>query len=202
MVPFLAILLSTFVLNGEAHAIELKTGDVLLQSVSCYLCTLIEKEEDSPYSHAGVVLREGNQIWVAEAWGKVEKIPLATFLGKRRKTTETLALRAIQPDGTEIKFPEATLSKSFDQNFVGHSYDSEFLWDNRDSRGEKYYCSEFVVKFLNPFLPQTISTKPMHYNQYREKWVQYFKGLPPDGKPGVSPGDLERSPLFRHVGNF
>ena len=185
-------------LNSAVQAsTPLKTGDVLLLPVQCHLCQMIEAEEHTPYAHAGVVLIENQQPQILEAWDRVSKTPLANFLRRRKKNSHALLLRPITSQGAEVRIKHEALSALYDSEFKGHSYDRDFLWDNRDARGETLYCSELVAKLLNPFLPRPIPTKPMHYDQYREQWIQYFHGAPPTGKPGLSPGDFERSPLFK-----
>lgn len=199
----LVILIFTFFTSGTAHSksvrwSELKTGDLLLQSVPCYLCALIEKEEHSHYSHVGIVLKNGSSIEILQAWQQVKKSPLPEFLQLRKKETKTLVLRAVN----KTKFSRASMETLFREQFEGLHYDESFLWANGDEIGEKFYCSEFVAKFMNRFLPTPLEPKAMHFNTHRDLWIQYFKGIPPDGEPGISPGDIERSQLFRMVGEF
>jgi hypothetical protein len=155
-----------------------------------------------PYSHIGVVLKNDQGISVLQSWADVEAMPLSASLALRKPNTNTLVLRAIDPDGNEIQFDESLLQNVFVKIFQGLSYDDAFLWDNYDSKGEKLYCSEFVTKFLNLFLPVPMPTKPMHYTHDRADWISYFQGAPPDGMPGVSPGDFVKSPLFKTVGEI
>jgi len=185
---------------AKAQALSLKSGDILLQSVPCYLCAAVEDEERSPYSHMGILVSDHGQWNVLEAWDQVQETPLDQFISRRRNDTQTLVLRTTnQSRFRQLK--SASLLSRF-QLFEGKNYDADFLWDNRDELGEKYYCSEFVAKFMNPYLRTPMPTKPMHYEVHREFWVNYFHGNPPDGKPGISPGDFERSPLFRPVGKL
>ena len=183
----------------RAQAFTLKSGDIILQSIPCTLCKAIEDEENSPYSHMGVLINDQGKWNVLEAWSKVQETPLHIFLNRRRKETRSLILRSASLKRFHL-FSSKKLIQRFKNNYEGKNYDSEFLWDNRDQRGEKYYCSEFVAKFLEANLPNSIPTKAMHYTQHREFWLKYFHGNPPDGLPGLSPGDFERSPLFKKVG--
>lgn len=185
---------------SPVFAFPLKTGDILLQSVPCYLCSLIEIEENTPYSHLGIAIVEENRISILESWQKVERISLDEFLAKRKKGTETLVLRPRAFETANARVSAQSFLNAFDRWFAGKHYDDDFLWNNSDELGEKYYCSEFVAKFMNHFLPVSMPTKPMHFQKHRDLWIKYFRGNPPDGQPGVSPGDFERSPLFRNVG--
>ena len=137
-----------------------------------------------------------------EVWTVVDQISLASFLAKRRAQTQTLVLRPLASDGTDFVLDPLKLRDVFLQNFYNHDYDSAFLWDDFDNRGEVYYCSELVAKILNYFLPEQILTKPMHFDHYREDWIKYFHGTPPDGLPGLSPADFIQMKQFRTVGEI
>ena len=181
---------------GQTQLLPLQTGDILLQSIQCYVCSLIEIEENSKYSHSGVVLEESGELYVLEAWGKVAKNPLSEFLGKRTKDTRT---RIIRP---RISIDSFALKAAFEKDFAGKEFDPGFFWEEVGGPTEKLYCSELIAKLLNPFMPVPILPKAMHFNQFRETWIQYFKGPPPDGKPGLSPEDFNQSPLFIHIGEL
>ena len=202
------MLLQLFLLINSAPALasstvgihDLKNGDVILQSQACFVCQLIEEEENSPYSHIGVIVTpERGEPMVLESWGYVTNTPLSEFLARRKRNTQSLILRA----QNQFKLGN-TNSHEFMNRFVnyfaGKTYDPEFLWNNFDHNGERLYCSEFVAKFMNPFLGNKILPKAMHYERNRSAWMHYFRGNPPDGKPGLSPGDFERSPLFHKIG--
>lgn len=143
---------------------------------------------------------DGSDISVLESWEGVKRIPLSEFLARRKKGTDTLVLRAVALDTATARVSTRNWIELFNRDYAGKHYDVDFLWNNSDELGEKYYCSEFAAKFINHFLPTPIPTKPMHFEKYRDSWVRYFKGNPPDGQPGISPGDFERSSLFRHLG--
>ena len=204
MLGFIAYL-TLFLLPVDARAFsraDLLTGDVLLQSIPCYLCQMIEVEESSPYSHSGVVLREGNALSVLEAWNDVQKIPLSQYLALRKQNTFTQVLRPIVSNGKFLKLDSNELLKIYQEKFAGHHYDPAFLWNNHDAQGETFYCSEFTAKILNFVLPIPFEPKPMHFTHFRSDWIQYFQGNPPDGQPGISPGDFEKSPLLRVIGSL
>jgi len=192
-----------FLLSQTALAMnpsELKSGDLILQSNPCFVCQLIESEENSLYSHIGVVITpDQGEPQVLEAWGITQNTPLSVFLSRRKKSTHSLILRPQE----QLKLASASsidLMNRFLIFFAGKSYDPEFLWNNRDENGETLYCSEFVAKFINPLVGNKLQPKAMHFEKNREAWLHYFRGSPPDGLPGISPGDFERSPLFNKVG--
>lgn len=192
------LIIASILLAFNANAIHLKNGDIILQPTSCYLCSLIESEEKTEYSHMGVLVTDGVHWNVMEAWGTVRLTSLGEFLSRRKKNSKSLVLRADHLQNQTVRSSDLLIR--FISHFEGLHYDSHFLWNNSDDRGEKLYCSELVAKLLNPFLKEGIQTKPMHFEVNREFWIQYFHGTPPDGQPGLSPGDFERSPLFHKVG--
>lgn len=175
---------------------DLHTGDVILQPLSCHLCTLIEEEENSPFSHVGIVLKN-EKLFILEAWGSVKKTPLEEFMHRSKKDSALLVLRP------QSSLDTVKVENLFTTYFEGLEYDHDFLWDNVSLDGkEKLYCSEFVVKFLKLFLGDFISTRPMHFQKNRDAWIRYFKRLPPDGLPGISPAHLEQSPALIHLGEI
>ena len=87
-------------------------------------------------------------------------------------------------------------------NFLGNTYDSGFLWDNVDEKGEMLYCSELVYKFFYSFYGESLPLKVMNFNTYREQWTRYFRGPPPDGEWGNSPADFDNSELLKDIGEL
>lgn len=186
----------------SANSFELKSGDVIVQSIKCKLCALIEAEEGLPYSHTGLVLAYPNgKVTVLEALGSVRQVSLEDFLSRKSEGTKAKVLR---PRDTIASrgVPAGELIHIYQTRLAGLRYDADFLWNNQDERGQKLYCSELVVKVLNLFLREKIPTKPMHFNYDRAQWLEYFHGNPPDDQPGVSPSDLARSPVFNLVGEL
>jgi hypothetical protein len=196
----LFIFLVFSLLNNSGFALsyrDLSTGDTLLQSLPCSLCTLIEAEENSRYSHVGIIGLQDSSPQVFQAFGRVHRISLTYFLKQTRPGSRVRVLRPMLNTRNRLD-----LNERFTRDFEGLSYDASFLWENRDEKGEKIYCSELVVKLLNPLLARPIPTKPMHFNADREAWIRHFKGHPPDGEPGVSPEDLIRSGSFIDLGEL
>jgi len=194
--------------RGDIHVLraeDLRPGDVLLQSLYSWAAMLIEQEEQSDYSHSALVLHDvqGN-IMAAEALGTVSLTDLKTFIKRSRPGRRILVRRYKEFahfNEQDVQKLNNQLKSAFYDNFSGSGFDAEFLWNNTDDKGrEKYYCSEFVVKLTGNFLRLNISPKPMTFRINREHWINYFNGEPPDGEPGVSPGDIERSALLYTVG--
>ena len=205
MTKFLLLLL--LVLSQSIHAQSspaLKAGDVLLQPLKCWACSLIEAEEETIYSHVGVVLAVEPEIIIGEAFGTVRKISLADFNSKTEPGQMIMVLRFRNDELSEdIQNAAADFMKTFDEDFSGAKYDHDFRWNNFDENGaEKFYCSELVSKLFQAFVGVETPVKRMHFQTNRDNWMTYFKGNIPDNEWGNSPGDFERSELFYQVGEL
>ena len=199
------VLISTFSLSTWAlDPIELKVGDVLLQPLKCWACTLIEEEEETIYSHIGVVIAVGPEVIVAESFGKVRKLSLESFDAKTEVGQKLSVLRFRNDDlVTDIQNSADSFMKIFDQDFEGAKYDHNFLWNNLDENGvESYYCSELVAKLFQALVGVEIPLKRMHFEHNRDQWSTFFKGHIPDNEWGISPADFDRSDLFYQVGEM
>lgn len=193
-----------FILSFPLQAFELKVGDILLQPLDCWSCSLIEAQEDSIYSHMGMVLEVSPEVVVVEALGKVKRMSLAEFNARTQKN-QKLSVRRFR-NSKAVSFLQDNkdaFTQMFAEEFEGLQYDHDFLWNNFDENGQqKLYCSEMVTKFLNYFMGVEIPMKRMKFDINREQWIKYFRGSPPDGKWGNSPASFEKSDLFYEVGEL
>lgn len=176
--------------------LDLRSGDILLQPLDCWACVLIEAQEKSIYSHVGIYFEIDGKDFVLEALGQVRMVSLETYLEKTEKGQRVQVKRF-----KNIRFAPQELLESA-QEFLGLSYDSSFLWDNFDAKGEKLYCSELVYKLFYAYYGEALPIKRMRYDIYRERWNIFFKGEIPDGKWGNSPEDFNLSPLLEKVGEI
>ena len=201
---FLILSLLISLTAGAQNTPQLRPGDVLLQPLKCWACALIEAEEDSIYSHMGVVLTVTPEILVAEALGTVKKVTLKEFLAKTELGQKTKLLRFRNDQLTALFQANSRLFlKMFNDEFEGATYDSEFLWNNLDLAGkEKLYCSEMISKLFQYFVGIETPIKQMHFRKNREHWLAYFQGNIPDDRWGNSPADFDRSELFYSVGEL
>jgi hypothetical protein len=200
--PLVVLILALVSLSGRAHS--LKVGDLLLQPLDCWTCSLIEAEERTIYSHMGVVVATTPEVLVAEAKGTVRKLPLERFQAATEKGQRIAVLRYHHPGLVQELEQRATeFLGFFDAHFEGAAYDDKFLWHNVGADGrELLYCSELVAKLIQRFLGLEPIVKRMHFNQNRELWARFFSGSIPDGEWGNSPADYERSHLFVKVGEL
>jgi hypothetical protein len=181
---------------------DIRTGDILLQPLNCYLCNVIEEQEGSIYSHSGVALQaQDGRIFVFESIGGESVVPLSVFADRTQKRQR---IRVVRPLEFEQKRPSSErLMGVFQRHFSPLVFDKQMRWGNRNEDGrEPLYCSEFVAKFLAKFLRTPYSTKPMRFDIRPSFWVEFFGGDIPDGEPGIAPSDFLRSPLSRDLGDL
>jgi hypothetical protein len=193
-----------FLFSLSTWALELKVGDILLQPLDCWSCSLIEAQENTIYSHMGIVIQTSPTVLVAEAQGTVRSLSLDVFRSKNQKG-QNLSVRRFRSDSA-VRYLESmkrTFLEFYKNDFEGLKYDKEFLWNNIDETGrEKLYCSEMITKLLQGFMRIELPIKRMKFDRNREAWIKYFQGNPPDGKWGNSPADFELSELFYEVGEL
>lgn len=169
----------------------LKSGDVILISLNCYMCTLIERTTNAPYSHSGIVLEKSGKYFVAQALGNVHLTTLSQFLGLKRIGGQALVLRA-----KNINFESYELWQNF-KSFEGLPFDSKYLWDD-----ESLYCSEFVAKFFQNIYPDVLAPGLIDYGSDVTLWERVLGGASNQGEWGNSPGSLMRDPFFEVMGEL
>lgn len=199
LILLIALVCSFF--SIKSFSFELRTGDVLLQPLKCWSCTLIEQQEDSEYAHIGMAIIINGEEYVAEAYGKVKVIPLQEFLKKTAKGKKVKVRRA---DYHFLQFTEvqkSLINKTLE--YVGNPYDANFLWDNNINGQEALYCSELVYKVLNYIIPfNQLAPKPMLFDVNPDYWDRYFRGNTPRGHLGISPEDFNSSDDFYTLGEL
>lgn len=190
MIKIIGFIIAVFFGNSWASDLaqeirsELRSGDVLLISLNCYTCALIERSTKGPYSHSGLVLEIEGQWQVAQALGPVHLLALDKFLAQKRKGTKVALVRP------RYQFEREVLHSNF-LFFAGIPFDSDYLWDD-----EKLYCSEFIAKFFNALLPGSLGPRPIDYGEDDELWRNILGPRYNGGEPGNSPVSLLNDSFF------
>lgn len=207
-IKFVAFFLGALVFATRLYALELRPGDILLQELDCYSCQRISSETASRFSHSALVIRSQNtgELVVAEALMKVRTLPLKEFVQRSAPGASVLVMRSYELDELyekKGKVLERELTQSFFRSFEGLYFDKLYLWDRIDEQGRPMlYCSEFVVKFLNPFLTEDFQPRPLDFTHNWSFWSRYYDGNVPQGVLGNSPGDLEKDPKLYELGEI
>ena len=192
---FLAIIISIFgAVKSQANISKLQVGDIILQPLNCWSCGLIEAQENSEFSHMGIIYKVEGEVLVAEALNKVRVLSLKEFLKRNKKGRKAKVIRI-----KNQKFNTRLMLEHINE-LIGHPYDNAFRWDNYVGEKESMYCSEFVYKILvNQNLFKTLSPKRLTFNINPEAWDRYFHGNTPRGELGISPEDFNKSSDFYDI---
>lgn len=174
-------------------------GDMILQPMEGKMASLIEDEENSFFSHVGIILKiENGQVWIAEAYTSsgVSLIPLRKFMDKNDPLRPAVVIRHIA--SSKIMSHQEEILERFIKEYQGKNYNYKFNWDEKDS----LYCSQMITLLLNPYLneKEKIKTKSMTFSKNWEEWKNVLKQDPPTGKRGNSPGDFDHDRNFIKMG--
>lgn len=181
----------TILSSVDARAkLDFKSGDVLLVSLNCYTCALIERSTNGPYSHSGLIIKRGKQVYVAQALGPVHMLELSTFLAQTKPGTLVAHLRP------QNSFSLNDIERAY-AHFEGTPFDRDYLWDD-----EKLYCSEFIAKFFNFLRPGSLFPSPIEYGEDDEIWRNLLGSRYNGGELGNSPVSLLHDPFFKLMGTF
>ncbi len=197
-------------LSLNVHALtsaDLRVGDVVLLSLNCYECRMIESETNSLFSHSGVVLKdEEGRMRIAQSLGRLDHFSLTDFT---KGITPKTSVHVYRPRELKnlSKEKRALLEKVmldvFNEQFKNAPFDSKYIWNNFNANGVEYlYCSEFIAKFLDNFLAKKTTPLPMTYKKHYDYWFKYFKGQVPEGELGNSPASFSRDDRFEFVGTI
>lgn len=168
-----------------------QTGDLIFLDLDCGpTCEAIESvtkeqfdHEVYSFSHLGLVDREGDEIYIIDAWPSsgVRRILLKDFL----KSTAARPSKAWWAQVLKPHRASAQKAVKAAKSFLGVDYDSEF-----EMGIDKFYCSELVLFAW----PELFRSSPMYFGKPQSDdwkvWENYFseKNRPvPSGLAGISP---------------
>ncbi len=119
-----------------AWGVALRTGDFVFQDLACgERCDLIRDVTRSPYVHVGVVVAEGGERVVWEAYRPVGPTPLEEWV--RRGVSRHVT--AYRPPADALPPRRALVSAL--EGLRGRPYDANYQWDE-----ERIYCSELLYR--------------------------------------------------------
>lgn len=205
------ILLALFFFQlNNAFALSLKNleaGDVVLLSLNCFECRVIESETDSLFSHSGVVIvNEKGEKRIAQSLGRLDQFSFQDFTRNMTPGTFVHVYRPIELKNLSAlkrQNLEKTLLDIFLSKFKNAPFDSKYRWNNFTASGtELLYCSEFIAKFLDHVLTQKTIPFPISYKKHFDYWLKYFNGDVPEGELGNSPVSFARDPRFEFIGTL
>ena len=208
MKTLLFTLLTVFAIPTFALTInDLQTGDVVLLSLKCIECRVIESETNSLFSHSGVVvIDEQGRKRIAQSIGNVALFSYADFTGNITPGTYVHVYRPREFNklsAQKMAMLEQSMLDTFNEKYKGAPFDSKYIWNNFNAKGvELLYCSEFIAKFLDNFLSLKTQLKVITYNKHYDYWTKYFKGIVPENELGNSPASFSRDHRFEFIGTI
>lgn len=176
---------------------EPREGDILFQSLPhAPLVDAIEGATDSPFSHCGVVARQGQDWVVIEAFRRVEVTPLSEFVFRgRHGGFAVYRLRAEYQEHVPEMLRHA-------RAFVGRPYDARYRLDD-----ERIYCSELIYKAYAQAsggapLGRLTRLGDLNWQPYQRLIESQEGGAIPLERPMITPRDLaqaaELEPIVAH----
>lgn len=154
-------------------------------------------------SHVGIVFYKEGKPYILEAKEKVKVVPLRVFLARnldKNGHPKAMAGRLIKKYRHLIP-----TSIKIGKSLVGLPYNNTFNIKNTKA----FYCSQLIYycfkianngKSIFNLYPMTF--KSPGTNKTFNIWVNYFKKIHakiPEGKPGLNPGGMSRSPAIKIV---
>ncbi|MEZ4786358.1 MAG: YiiX/YebB-like N1pC/P60 family cysteine hydrolase [Flavobacterium haoranii] len=188
-----------------AQKIELKTGDLIFQSMNCgELCEAINQVTEGykgiDFNHMGMVVIENDSVFVLEASGNsVKLIPYQTFTSY---TDLPMYVGRVKKRFKKL-IPEAV---SFGKNQLGVPYDNEYIYNNG-----KYYCSELIYDCFKEankepfFVLYPMTFKAPNSKEFFNVWEEYYNNLNmkiPEGELGCNPGGISTSKKIKILGTL
>lgn len=188
----------TLLLTNCSKEIYLKNGDLIFQELNCNLCNAINKTtkgyKNHPITHMGIVKIENKQIYIIEAYQKVQKTKINDFLKRSINKNQKPKIFVARLKPKYQKYIENALKNA--ENLINKQYDNLFALNNN-----KFYCSELIyVSFIDEKNNHIFSLKPMTYKdengKFIDKWITYFEKLNtkiPEGEMGCNPAQYSKS---------
>jgi len=207
---YFSIISSIFFLAcSDTPSFQLQEGDLLFQDSDCgAFCEAIEAVTEGvngyEFSHVGLLMKDENgELKVMEAISVgVVLTPLDSFLN-RSFDTENKPKVVVGRLKSEYKnlIPEAII---FIHSKMNATYDFVFNIEN-----DSFYCSELIhLAFQNAnknkpiFETPKMTFKAPNTDRTFAIWQTYFDDLNqpiPEGKIGLNPGSMSRSPYIEVV---
>jgi hypothetical protein len=195
--------------GNQDGGFTLQTGDLLFQDsdggpLAEAIETVTQGVDGANLTHVGMVAGfDQERPLIIEAIGEgVVETPLATFLARSTDAhgkPKVLVGRLRAPYQPLI--PEAIAHA---RTLLGRPYDRVFAIDN-----DAYYCSELLYEAFRDandgtpvFELQPMTFKDPATDATFPAWATYYAELGddiPEGKPGLNPGGMSRSPALEIV---
>lgn len=170
----LAVLALLSVTANANKNVNYKEGDIVFQISKSKQSPLIQYATMSPWSHCGIIIEKGGELYVLEASNRVKLTPLNEW--KDRGRGKLMQVCRVYDKNIKIKYSQ----------YLGRRYDLAFNFNNN-----KMYCSELVYKiYKDQFGIELAKPKKIkEYNIFGLRKVMKKRNMSED-QLVIAPSDL------------
>lgn len=175
-----------------------REGDILFHTSRSSQSKAIRLATRSPFSHVGVLVKEGNEWMVLEAVQPVKLTPVDEWI--RRGEGRRVTVKRLKEAERYLTAEALARMKSLGKSYLGRPYDLAFEWTD-----QRLYCSELVWKLykagtgLELGALQRLKDFDLSHPAVRRKLVERYGQRLPVDEPVISPGTMADSPLLETV---
>ena len=179
--------------TAAVAGLPLHDGDLIFHTSQSAQSRAIQLATHSPYSHCGLLYKNGNEWQVFEAVQPVKLTPLARWVA--RGQGQHFVVKRLRDAQAALTPAALGRLRAAGQPMLGHSYDLAFEWTD-----ERIYCSELIWKVYDRGLHRQLGqlqhlrdfdlSDPAVQVKLRER---YGNHLPLD-EPVISPVSIFNSP--------
>lgn len=155
----LKLLVFILLLPLLAHGVSYEDGDLVFHKSTSNQGPALQILTNSPWTHVGIIVKNQDTYWVAEASSTVKLTRLADFIA-RGKNGEYI-IKRLSPAVRTISAEERAKIRSSINRFLGLEYDIWFQWSD-----SFIYCSELVWKVYLEALGIELSA-PERFRDFR-----------------------------------
>lgn len=177
---------------------QIQNGDIIFQTSLSDQSKAIQLATRSPYSHCGIIYKEGDRYFVYEAIQPVKTTPLEKWIA-RGKDGHYVIKRL--KNAEEILTPTVLQKmKKAGQKFNGKNYDLYFEWSD-----ERIYCSELIWKIYKETTGleigklEKLQDFDLSYGPVKAKMKERYGKNIPLQETVISPASMFHSELLKTV---
>jgi hypothetical protein len=177
---------------------SLRSGDLIFQASLSSQSKAIQLATHSPYSHCGVVYRQGNKWVVFEAVEPVKTTALSNWI--RRGEGQHFVVKRLKNADQVLTSAVLARMKKIGESMKGKKYDLAFHWSD-----ERIYCSELIWKMyqratgLEIGRLQQLRDFDLSHPEVQKKLRERYGNQVPLDEPVISPAAVFESDLLRTV---
>lgn len=178
-----------------ATNVEIKNGDIIFQTSLSAQSKAIQVATRSPYSHCGLIFKEGNDYFVYEAVQPVKRTALTTWIA--RGQNGKFVIKRLKNAEQVLTPVVAAQMKQIGDGFKGKDYDLTFEWSD-----DRIYCSELIWKIYQRAAGieigklQQLRDFDLTSKTVRQKMKERYGSKIPEDEPVISPGAIFNSELL------